>query len=232
MSLLSVFTRTVGAFIVLFILAKLMGKKQISELTFFNYVTGISIGAIAGAISIESTLKVSAGILSLCTWGALTLLVAFIDLKSRKARKILEGEPVIVIKQGKVMEQVLKKQRLDMDKLLLLLRKKDVFSIQDVEYAIFETNGELSVLLKEEKQPLIQENIPFQLKKQKKTPISIQIIADGKLIEENLQQLNLSTNWVEETLGQSGTSLDDVFYAELQEDGTLYVDKRNDQFLH
>lgn len=232
MNLIEVFVRAVGAFIVLFLLTRLMGRKQISQLTFLNYITGISIGTVAGALTIDSSIKVSTGIVSLLTWAGLTVLVGFIDLKSRTFRKLIEGEPVIIIKQGKVMDKALKKSGLDIDHLQLLLRKKDVFSIQDVEYAIFETNGEVSVLLKEGKQPLNQDQWPFQLKQPQQTPIPIHIIADGKIIDENLKQLNVNREWVNEQLTQAGTNLSEVFYAELQKDGSLYIDKRNDQLLH
>lgn len=232
MNMVEVFSRTVGAFLVLFLLTRLMGRKQISQLTFFNYITGISIGAIAGSLSVDASLKISSGMVSLLTWVGLTLIVGFIDMKSRKARKILIGEPVIVIKQGKVMERQLKKLRLDMDELNHLLRGKNIFSIQDVEYAILETNGEISVLLKEGKQPLKQENLPYQLSKQPQTPIPVQIIADGKMIDENLRQLNLNRSWVDDQLKHAGTNLAEVFYAELQQDGSLYIDKRSDHFFH
>ena len=232
MNLVEVFSRAVGAFLVLFLLTRLMGRKQVSQLTFFNYITGISIGAIAGSLSVDTTLKISSGLVSLLTWSVLTLIVEFIDMKSRNARRILIGEPAIVVKQGKVMERQLKKLSLDMDELNLLLRGKDVFSIKDVEYAIFETNGEISVLLKEGKQPLKQENFPIQSSKQQQNPIPIQIIADGKIIDENLRQLHLKRSWVDDQLSQEGTTLTDVFYAELQKDGSLYIDKRSDHFLH
>jgi uncharacterized membrane protein YcaP (DUF421 family) len=232
MNMVEVFSRTVGAFLILFLLTRLMGRKQISQLTFFNYITGISIGAIAGSLSVDASLKISSGMVSLLTWVGLTLIVGFIDMKSRKARKILIGEPVIVIKQGKVMERQLKKLRLDMDELNHLLRGKNIFSIQDVEYAILETNGEISVLLKEGKQPLKQENLPYQLSKQPQTQIPVQIIADGKMIDENLRQLNLNRSWVDDQLKHAGTNLAEVFYAELQQDGSLYIDKRSDHFFH
>ncbi|MDQ6597345.1 DUF421 domain-containing protein [Bacillus salipaludis] len=201
-------------------------------MTFFNYITGISIGAVAGSMTIDSSIKVSTGIVSLLTWTGLTVLVGIVDLKFRKFRKIVEGEPIILIKQGKVLEKALKKSSLDINQLQMLLRKKDVFSFQDVDYAIFETSGELSVMLKEAKQPLKQEQLPFQVKQQQQAPIPMQIITDGKVIEENLQQLNIDRNWVDEQLTRAGTILSEVFYAELQKDGSLYIDKRNDQFLH
>lgn len=232
MNLLEVFVRSAGAFVVLFLLTRMMGRKQISQMTFFNYITGISIGAVAGSMTIDSSIKFSTGFVSLLTWSGLTVLVGIVDLKSRKFRKMVEGEPIILIKQGKVLEKVLKKSSLYINQLQMLLRKKDVFSFLDVNYAIFETNGEVSVLLKEGKQPLKQEQWPLQLKQQQQTPIPIQIIADGKVIEENLMQLNVGREWVEEQLTKAGTNLSEVFYAEIQKDGSLYIDQQNDQFLH
>lgn len=237
--MVEIFARAVGAFVVLFLLTRLMGRKQVSQLTFFNYITGISIGAIAGALSVDPTLKISSGFVSLLTWCGLTLLVAFYDVKSRSFRKVIEGEPVIVIKQGKILEHVLKKQRLDMDELQVLLRNKDVFSIEEVDYAILETNGELSVLLKEQKQPLKRGDLPLPAQamgvggpQAAQIPIPIQVIADGKIIDENLQPFNLDMAWVHEQLTQAGTDLSEVFYAELQKDGTLYIDKNTDHFVH
>ncbi|MCM3763617.1 DUF421 domain-containing protein [Neobacillus niacini] len=231
MSMIEVFARAVGAFIVLLLLTRIMGRKQVSELTFFNYVTGISIGAIAGTMTVDPSLKFSTGLVSLLTWCGLTVLVGFIGLKSKTLRKITQGEPVIVIKQGKVLEHTLKKLRLDMDELQALLRTKDVFSIEEVDYGIMETSGELTVLLKESKQPLTRQDAIAE-PKQPQFPIPFQIISNGEIIEENLQQYNLSKDWVHQQLAQSGTTLSNVFYAELQQDGSLYIDKREDQLLH
>ncbi|MBU8918161.1 DUF421 domain-containing protein [Bacillus sp. FJAT-29953] len=235
--MVEIFARAVGAFVVLLLLTRLLGRKQVSQLTFFNYITGISIGTIAGSLTVDPTLKVSSGFVSLLTWCGLTLLVAFFDVKSRSFRKVIEGEPVIVIKHGKILEHVLKKQRLDMDELQVLLRNKDVFSIEEVDYAILETNGELSVLLKEQKQPLKRGDMamPTQTSARPQAvqiPMPIQAIADGKIIDENLQPFNLNMAWGHDQLAQAGTDLSEVFYAELQQDGTLYIDKNTDHFIH
>lgn len=97
MNLLEVFIRAVAAFFVLLLLTRLMGRKQISQLIFFNYITGISIGAVAGALSVDTNIKISTGIVSLVTWCALTLIVGLIDIKSRKFRIFLDGQPSIII---------------------------------------------------------------------------------------------------------------------------------------
>ncbi|MBT2738363.1 DUF421 domain-containing protein [Bacillus sp. ISL-7] len=232
MGVFEVIGRAVATFLVLLLLTRLMGRKQISQLTFFNYVTGISIGAVAGTVSLDHSIKLFTGIISLTTWCALTLIFGFIDIKSKRFRDLIDGTPVIVIKQGKIMEHELKKLRLDMEQLNQLLRNKEVFSVKDVEYAIMETNGDLSILLKETRQPVKKEDLSIQVTTPKPFPIPIPIISDGKVLEDNLHQLNLTKDWLDDQLMQSGTTLSEVFYVELQKDGSLYIDKRNDHNIH
>lgn len=231
MNLLEVVGRAASTFFVLLLLTRLMGRKQISEITFFNYITGISMGAIAGTISLDPSTKILSGMTSLITWCALTLILGFIDIKSRRVRDLIDGTPVIVIKQGKIMEQALKKLRLDMDQLNQLLRNKDVFSVNDVEYAILETSGDLSVLLKETKQPAKKEDVSI-LSHTSQYPIPVQLVGDGKILEDNLKQLNLSKEWLDAQLRKSGTTVPEVFYAELEKDGSLYIDQREDHYFH
>ena len=129
--------RTTISFIVLLFLARILGKKQLSQLTFFNYITGITIGSIAAEIASQHETPFIDGLVSLIWWSILTLLSSLISLKSSKLRGIIDGDPTIVIKNGELSVQALKTSKLHMDDLLMLLREKSVFSIQDVHYAIF-----------------------------------------------------------------------------------------------
>lgn len=152
----------------------------------------------------------------------------FIDLKSKALRKVVSGDPVILIKDGKIMDKSLRSSRLDLDTLTAMLRQQNIFSIADVDYAIFETNGKLSVMPKEDKKTVtkLDMNVPS---KQKVVPIPTEIISDGKLLTKNLEKLNLDKNWVTQQLKQQNIhSVADVFFAQIQTDGTLYTDmKRN-----
>jgi len=217
------------AFITLFILTRLTGRKEISQMTFSNFVSAISIGTLGASLAIDPSISVRNGIIALAAWTAFTMIMGMIDLKSPIFRKAIEGQPVILIKKGKIMEGELRKVRLDMDALLALLRKKDVFSVSDVDYAIFETDGTLSVMKKEPQQPVTKSDLNRVQTKATIFPIATEIISDGEIKLENLGKLHLDKQWVEEQLKRSGiNSISEVFYAEVNTDGSLYIDHRND----
>ncbi|MFC4322564.1 YetF domain-containing protein [Litchfieldia salsa] len=232
MELTELLTRLVIAFTVLFIMARFMGRKEISQMTFFNFVSAISIGTITGSLAVNSNLSIRNGIIAIAGWTAFTLLMGFIDIKFRKARKVTTGEPIIVIKEGKIMEDALRKTQLDIDSLSALLRQKDVFSLTDVNYAFFETSGKLSVMKKQEKQTVTKSDANIT-QSASVYPISTQVISDGSIITQNLSRLNLDEKWVNQQLKQAGIdSLSDVFYAEVQQDGSLYIDSKTDNMIH
>ncbi|WP_332308742.1 DUF421 domain-containing protein [Halobacillus mangrovi] len=153
-------------------------------------------------------------------------------MKSKKARTSIEGEPIILIRNGKIMDAALRKTRLDIDALNVLLRKKNVFSISDVDYANFETDGTLSVLKSHMKQTVTKGDMNTSTNPNEMFSLPTAVITAGKVNSPNLNKLNLDQNWLEQQLKLSGVnSVDDVFYAEVQKDGSLYVD-RNDDMLH
>ena len=119
--------RSVVTFAVLLLLTRIMGKKQISQLSYFHYITGITIGSIAGEISVQTDTHFINGFISLLWWFILTMIVSFILLKSKKSRKVLDDEPTIIIKKGRVLEKSLKTLRLHMDDVMMLLREQ-IFS--------------------------------------------------------------------------------------------------------
>jgi uncharacterized membrane protein YcaP (DUF421 family) len=217
------------AFITLIVLTRIMGRKEISQMTFFNFVSAISIGTLGASLAIDSSISIRNGLIALIAWSAFTIITGFLDIKSPKFRLAVEGQPVIVIKNGKIMDKALRKVRLDLDALNTLLRKKNVFSVSDVNYAIFEIDGTLSVMIKEPKQPLTKSDMNIQQKNDSAFPMSTSVISDGKMNEENLEKLNLDKLWLEKELKISGiNSITDVFYAEVKSDGTLYIDTKND----
>ena len=222
------------SFVTLLVLTRLMGRKEISQLTFFNFVSAISIGAIGASLAIDSSIGIRNGLIALVAWSAFTIFMGILDLKSPTFRVAVEGEPRILVKKGQIMEDELRKVRLDLDALNTLLRKKDIFSLSDVDYAIFETDGSLSVMKKEPQQSVTKSDMNMNLNQKSVPifPISTSVISDGEIKQENLEKLNLDQQWLERQLKLSGTpSVDDVFYAEIQKDGTLYIDHKND-ILH
>nr|WP_203247145.1 DUF421 domain-containing protein [Sporosarcina beigongshangi] len=215
--------RTTLAFIVLLIMARVMGKKQISQLTFFHYVTGITIGSIAAEIAGQNETPFVDGIIAMIWWALLTLLMSYIALKSRKARILLDDKPTIVMFEGKLIEDAMKKSRLHLSDLNMMLREQNIFSIKDVQYAILETNGNLSVLKKAGQEPATKKDVNAPAPEPKYIPS--EIISDGKIVKKNLAELNLTEEWVYEQLKKQGIGkVEHVFYAEIQTDGSLHVD--------
>ncbi|WP_188205934.1 DUF421 domain-containing protein [Alkalibacillus aidingensis] len=232
MELTELIIRITVAFVILFILARIMGRKEISQMTFFNFVSAISIGSITASLAVDSSLSIRNGIIALMGWTIFTLLMGYIDIKSKKARKITTGEPIIVIKDGKIMENSLQSTRLDIDSLTTLLRQKGVFSIKDVDYAVFETSGQLSVLKKDLRQSVTKEDLNIAIK-EKVYPAATEVITDGLINKNNLKRLNLDHKWLLKQLENKGIqTIDQVFYGEIQQDGSLYIDKKDDRMTN
>lgn len=150
----------------------------------------------------------------------------WISLKWRRASKHIEGEPVIIIMNGEIMEETMKKLRYRLSDLLVELRNKDIFDISQVEFAVLETDGKLSVLKKSQFQPLTPRdlNIPTSY-----SGISSELIYDGIVVEQNLKQLNLDRDWLDKELRKKGlTNPVEVFVALLDTSGNLYIDTYRD----
>ncbi|MFC2947742.1 YetF domain-containing protein [Virgibacillus sediminis] len=229
MTIQELLLRIVLAFLTLLALTRIMGRKEISQMTFFNFVSGISLGTIGASLAVDSTLSIRNGLIALIGWTIITIVLGFIDIKSKPVRLAIEGQPRVLVKEGQIMEDEMRKVRLDVDALNALLRQKNVFSLAEVDYAVFETSGKLSVRKKQPYQSVTKSDFAIQQNTPILYPASTQIISDGEIVNSNLDKLKLDQEWVEEQLNLSGiTSISDVFYAEVQRDGTLYIDKKND----
>ena len=188
MELNELLLRLVLSFVVLFVMARIMGRKEISQMTFFNFVSAIAIGSIAANTVLNPNTPLSFGIISLVGWSAFTIILGFIDIKSKTLRKITTGDPVIVIKDGQIIKEALRNVQLNLNSLKSLLREKNVFEIADVDYAIFETNGKLSVMKKEIKQPLTKGDLKTFKKQFNIYPFATEVISDGRILTDNLNK--------------------------------------------
>lgn len=214
-------------FLSLLLLTRLQGKKAISHLTYFDYITGIVLGDIASACLINETTTLMQSTTGLALFGGLSIIASIIGVKNRRVRLIAEGEPISIIKQGKVLEENTKKVQLDIDNLRMLLRKKDVFSIADVEFAVLETDGSLSVLKKAAKNTATREDL--KLKTKKETP-GIELIIDGRIDEQKIQEAKMTKKDIENILRQRKiNSISDVSYMEITGDGKFYIDLYQDK---
>lgn len=222
--MIDIIIRTTLCFFILLLLTRILGIKQMSQMTFFNYVTGITIGSIAAAMVLSADSFFSNELIALLWWCFLTFFLAFITLKSTKLREILDGQPVILIKKGILDRNSLNKTRISLEDLLIMLREQLIFSIVEVDYAILEPNGKLSVLKKIEYLSPTLKDLNIHNAYPKYLPT--QLIVDGKLLYKNLIELDISIKWLDEQLNKKNIyDIKDVFYAEIQQDGSLYIAK-------
>ncbi len=226
---LVVLVRSIIGFFSLLIFAKILGKQQISQLTFFDYALGITIGSIAATLTTDLSSRAWPHFVGLFVWAALGYLMQYITEKWRYAAKYIEGEPTIVIMNGKIMEDTLRKMKYTAADLMALLRNKDVFDLSQVDFAIIEPNGQLSVLKKPEYEPLTPKDMSII-----KAPsgISTELIYDGVLIDQNLRQLNKTKKWLMDQLKMHEVKdISEVFLATLTPSGSLYIDKYDDHMV-
>lgn len=212
--------------IVLFIMTKVIGKKQISEFTFFEYVSGITIGSIAGEVIMGLDSNMGHGVLAIFIFGLITLLVDVFSLKSNMFRDFVEGKGAIFIKDGKIMEDNLKKEKYSTDELSYLLRKKDVFNLADVEFAVLEPTGDLSVLLKKELRPLTPKDLNLKFPKD---TVPQTVIRDGQIVNNALSAAGKNQEWLNLELDKLSVTIDNVFFGQVDAYGDLVVDLYDDQ---
>ncbi|MEH7346453.1 DUF421 domain-containing protein [Bacillus sp. JJ1532] len=211
---------------VLFIMTKMLGKKQISQISFFEYVSGITIGSIAGEVIMGLNSNMGHGILAIAIFGLVTIAVGFISLKSNSFRDFVEGKGTIFIKDGKIMEDNLKKEKYSTDELTTLLRKKDVFNLADVEFAVLEPTGDLSILLKKENRPLTPKDLNLKVANDK---VPQTVIRDGHIVHDSLASAGKSRKWLFDELDKLEVTMDNVFYGQIDSYGDLTVDLYDDK---
>ncbi|WP_107951689.1 DUF421 domain-containing protein [Lysinibacillus parviboronicapiens] len=214
--------RVIFSFFVLLILTRILGKKQLSQLTFFHYITGITLGSIAAQIASQAQTNFLDAFIALVWWGVLTYIMTIVTIKSTKTRVLIDGKPTIVVQNGLILESALKKNRLHMDELTMMLREQAIFSVQDVQYALLEPNGKLSVLQKTSEQVATKQDVKASVSPP--TYLPTEVVSDGQLIYENLVELELTEDWLIKMLKkQNIQSVEDVYFAQVQTNGSLYI---------
>ena len=214
--------RSITSFGLLLIGTRILGKQTISQMTMFDFVATISLGAIAANLAFNTSLKVSHTIIAFVVYVAIIFTIALISLKSRKGRKFLAGDPTIVIENGKILEKNMNKMRYTIDYLNQQLREKDIFNIEEVQFAIIETNGTLTVLKKPQFRNVIRQDLKIPVTPEFNLPI--ELIMDGEVMKENLEQNNLTESWLHSELKKRNLVQHDVLYAVLFSNGNMYID--------
>lgn len=223
--LLTVAAASLGSIIVLFLISKMIGSKQISQLNMFDYINGITIGSIAAEMATALETDFIRPLLAMLVYGAAAVLFSYINHKSIRWRRVLEGRAVILLEDGKIYRDNLKKMRLDLNEFLTQCRVQGFFHLGDIELALIEPNGSISILPKSEKRPVIPEDLKLSPDREE---VEVNVIMDGKILSENLKHMGKDEGWLEKQLIQQKISkLSDVFLATLTKSNTLsiYVNK-------
>ena len=199
--ILNIIIKGYFSLIVLFFVIKMLGKKQISQLNIFDYVIGISLGNLAAEMTINSDISIINGILAMVIYGSCSLFVSFITNKSIIARRFISGVPVVLISNGRISKEQLKKVKIDINDLLQDAREDGIFDISKVDYAIMEVSGKVTFLLKGENEPLTGKDMKIV---KANTGLTANLIMDGNIMENNLKAYGKDKKWLMKKIQENG----------------------------
>ena len=196
MELIKVILTSLLSVVSLFVIAKIMGHKQIAQLDFFDYITGITIGSIAAELATELE-KPWKPLVAMIIYGLVAFVLTVIASKFPKSRKYINGTPTIIMNDGKLYRKNMKKAKLELSEFMVMCRQEGYFNINDIETAVFEYNGRITILPKSKKRPLTPEDVNITPEKEE---ICTEIIMDGRILHENLKRLGLDLSWLDKQL--------------------------------
>ena len=184
----------------LFVIAKILGHKQMSQLDFFDYITGITIGSIAAelATELEQPWK---PLLAMAIYGGITMILTLLTSKLPKTRKFINGTPTIIMNGGKLYRKNMKKAKMDLSEFMMMCRQEGYFDLNDIQTAIFEYNGRLTILPKATKRPTNPDDINLIPPPE---TINTEVIMDGRILDENLKRMGLDSQWLKKELEHQG----------------------------
>ena len=222
--MLITFTRAIVLYLIVLIVMRLMGKRQIGELQPFELAISIMIADLASVPMTELGIPLTNGIIPILGLLVMDLLISWLNMKSINFRKIVCGKPSILIYRGKIDEKQLKKERFTINELQERLRGNDIFDIADVEYAILETNGEISVITKPEKKNLTPEDMGIEAEYE---GIPYDLVVEGKVMHENLKTIGKNEKWLDKELDKFNTKSKDVLIATINGKGEIFCQTKS-----
>ncbi len=223
---IEVILQTVLAFFSILFITRILGRQQVSQLTMQEYINGITFGSIAATLATDLSQRTWQHFIGLLLFGLFTLLISYGVKKNRLLSKLVQGEPVVVVQDGKILEANLSRFQYTPEDLNVLLRQKEVFDVTEVKYGILEPNGKLSIMKVAEKSPATVEDLKLKVK-QKEIPL--EVIVTGTVIYENLRSKGLTAQWLFKQLNSQGIQdVKEVYYATLDDNNQLYADLYRD----
>ena len=222
---LNICFRTILVLIILFFITKMMGKKQISELNFFDYVVGITIGSIAADISLDIEKDMIAGIAALFIYGFISYIISFVSIKSILARRFFIGVPTVLVEKGKIIESGLKKSKIDVNDLLMVARENGYFNLDEIDYALMEVNGNISFLPKEKEKPVTKKDIKIKCSNE---GLTVNAIIDSKYMANNMKAINKDKEWLDHELKVNGYyNYDNILLATIDNNYKVTIYEKN-----
>ncbi|MCL6454439.1 MAG: DUF421 domain-containing protein [Alicyclobacillus sp.] len=206
---------------------RLMGKREIGQLSVFDFVVSMMIAELSTLPMEDTRIPLYISLLAIAALVLLQVLVSFLQLKSHWFRHWVEGEPVMLVEHGKIRDTAMKRARYSMNDLLLQLREQGVANVADVEFAVLENSGKLSVIPRADKRPLTPADVGQPVAP---STIPIPVVIDGQPVKKGLDSLRRDTTWLTQELARRGyTDLTDVFYAAVDANGTWWIDPRDER---
>ena len=221
MEILKIVGLSLGSIIVLFILTKIVGQREMSGLSIFDFMIAITIGSIAAEMATSLEDDFMQPLIAMIIYAVVTLIISYINMKSVKLRPIFSGKTLILYDNGTLFKENFKKAKIDLNEFLSQCRTNGYFNLSDIKTALLEENGKISFLPYSDKRPANASD--FNIKPNDEG-VATSLIIDGKVMEQNLEELKLDKLWLNETLRKQGiTRIENIFLATYSIDGNLSV---------
>ena len=223
--MLITFFRSILLYIIVLIVMRLMGKREIGQLQPFQLAISILIADLASIPMAETGIPITNGIIPILVLLVMHLIISMINLKSNRAREIICGKPRILIYRGKIDEKALKQERFSINELEEKLRSNNIMNLGDVEYAILETSGEVTVVQKPNKRNTIPEDFGIIPEYE---GLSYDLIVDGKTMTDNLQKIGKNYEWLRKQVEKFGAKPEEIFIATIDGKGQFFCQKKEE----
>lgn len=208
---------------VLFLLAKLMGNKQMSELNMFDYINGITIGSIAAELATGEFTDIYDGVMAMVIYSLIAIMLTFLSQKSLLLRRFITGKSIIIYDNGKFYNKNLSTAKIDINEILVMCRSKGYFNFDEIQTVILESNGQLSILPKDKNRPLTPDDMKITVLQ---SGVEAVVIQDGKVLERNLKATGNNIEWLKKELKKQNIKTSEVFIVFCDNNNTLKVHKK------
>lgn len=212
--------------IVLFILTKLIGYRQVSQLSMFDYIIGITIGSVASEFIMGGYKNFDRPLLGMIVYALSTIIISYFARKSQKARSIIDGKPIILYENDCIYNKQLDKAKIDIDEFLMQCRINGYFNLEELQLIVLETNGNLSFLPKEKNRPMQVKDTNNHIENSK---IPMILVKEGKIYTENLSKIQKDEKWVSQIIDTHNIHLEEILVMYQEQNSNIQIFTRNTQ---